>query len=283
MRLSATPLPESKTFPRRGYNIAYRDVGEGSRVIVLTHGLLMNSHLFTKLARVLADAGNRVILVDMLGHGDSDQPEAMDHYSMSRFGKDIIALLDHLGVEQAVIGGTSLGANVSLEAAVAAPERVRALFIEMPVLEHGIAAVGGAFVPLALSFRLAPLPTRALAAVARLVPRTHWLVDVLLDTVRRNPRASLAVLDGLAFGRIAPPRELRQQLTQPALVIGHAADPIHPFSDADELADEMPNAQLVEAWSIVEWRVMPKRLDGELLRFLDEVWSRPQAVVRASA
>jgi len=47
-------------------------------------------------------------------------------------------LLDHLGVPQAVVGGTSLGANVALEAAVLAPERVRGLVLEMPVLENAL-------------------------------------------------------------------------------------------------------------------------------------------------
>ena len=66
-------------------------------------------------------------------------------------------------------------------------------------------------------------------------------------------------------------------------MIGHVADPIHPFSDADKLADELPHARLVEASSIAEWRIMPKRLDATLLEFLDQVWGRPQIVVGAKA
>jgi pimeloyl-ACP methyl ester carboxylesterase len=87
-------------------------------VIVLVHGLLMDVRMFTALAPMLAAAGNRVILADMLGHGASAQPHDMADYSMPQFGRDVIALLDHLGVQQAVVGGTSLGANVALEAAV---------------------------------------------------------------------------------------------------------------------------------------------------------------------
>ena len=55
-------------------------------------------------------------------------------------------------------------------------------------------------------------------------------------------------------------------MEQPALVIGHHADPLHPFSDAGMLAEELPNARLIEANSILEWRITPKRLDGELVR-----------------
>ena len=49
-------------------------------------------------------------------------------------------------------------------------------------------------------------------------------------------------------------------------------DPVHPFSDAGMLAKEMPNAQLLEADSLVELRMRPERLTGEIADFLDEVW-----------
>ena len=267
------PLPPSQSFVHDHRRIAYRVLGEGSKVIVLTHGLLMDTLMFTKLAPVLAAHGHRVVLVDMLGHGESDQPHEMASYSMPQFGRDVIALLDHLGVEQAVIGGTSLGANVSLEAAVAAPHRVRALMVEMPVLESGITGAGAVFVPLAFAIRVSQRGMRAVSAFARRIPRFFLVIDILLDFIRRDPGASLAVLDGITFGRIAPPAKERRKLRHPTLVVGHGADPIHPFTDADRLKDEMPNARLVEARSIAEWRFAPARLDAELLAFLDEVWA----------
>jgi hypothetical protein len=49
------------------------------------------------------------------------------------------------------------------------------------------------------------------------------------------------------------------------------------------LADELPNARLIEANSILEWRLSPERLDGELARFLDEVWAGPVVAERAEA
>ena len=224
---------------------------------------------------MLAERGHRVITIDMLGHGASDQPHDMMAYSMPQFGHDVIALLDHLGLEQAVVGGTSLGANVALEAAVAAPERLRALVLEMPVLENGIAAAVAVFVPLALALRVSQPAMRLVAALTRRIPRIHFLLDLLLDFVRRDPTASLAVLDGLTFGRIAPPVAERRRLAQPTLVIGHPSDPIHPFSDADLTAQELAGARLVEASSILEWRIRPSRLDAELGDFLDEVWAAP--------
>ena len=195
---------------------------------------------------------------------------------MPQFGQDVIALLDHLGLEQAVIGGTSLGANVALEVAVEAPERVRALVIEMPVLENGIAFAAAVFVPLALALRAGQPVMRAVQTLSRLIPRTHFLIDLMIDFVRRDPAVSLAVLDGLTFGRIAPPVEERRRLLQPTLVIGHPADPMHPFSDADTTASELVGARLVLAKSIYEWRVRPKRLNEELATFLAQVWSEAQ-------
>jgi pimeloyl-ACP methyl ester carboxylesterase len=278
--MSPARLATLSTFTHRGHTLAYRVHGEGPRVVVLTHGLLMDGRMYTALAPTLAAAGYRVVTVDMLGHGGSDAAPDMTQHSMTQYGRDVLALLDHLGVDAAVVGGTSLGANVSLEVACMAPARVRALVVEMPVLETGITAAAAAFVPLALALRLNRTAMRAVAGVSRRIPRTHWLVDVLIDFVRREPTSSLAVLDGLTFGRIAPPREERQRIRQPALVFGHPRDPIHPFGDAEMLARELPAARLVVARSIYEWRLRPARLDRELLAFLDEVH---QGARRASA
>jgi pimeloyl-ACP methyl ester carboxylesterase len=260
------------TFTHRGRRIGYREYGHGARVVVLTHGLLMDNRMYAHLGPTLAKSGHRVVTIDMLGHGASEQPHDMTAYSMPLFGRDVIALLDHLELRQAVVGGASLGANVALEVAVAAPERVRALVLEMPVLENALPAAAAAFVPLALALRISQRTMAVVAAVMRRIPRTHFLVDTMLDFMRRDPGASLAVLDGLIFGRVAPPIEERRALAQPTLVIGHPSDPIHPFSDADRIARELPHARLVTASSIAEWRVRPARLDRELLAFLDEVW-----------
>ena len=161
--------------------------------------------------------------------------------------------------------------------AVLAPSRVRALVLEMPVLENALPAAAAAFVPLALAIRISRGAMGVVAAVARRIPRTHYLVDIMIDFIRRDPTASLAVLDGLIFGRVAPPIEDRRALPHPTLVIGHPSDPIHPFSDADRIARELANAQLVTASSIFEWRRRPDRLDAVLAQFLDEVWL-PQVV-----
>ena len=261
------------TFDFEGRKLSYAVHGTGERAIVLVHGLLMNQGMYTHIAPEMARRGNRVITLDLLGHGGSDQPRDPKLYSMARFGRQVIALLDHLELPEAVIGGTSLGANVTLEAAVLAPDRVRAMVVEMPVLENAAIAVGALFIPLALAIRLNGWGMSLLAVLTRRIPRTHYLADVVLDWVRRDPQVSLMVLEGLLFGRIAPPPDERRTLRQPALVIGHRNDPLHPFNDAEVLTRDLAAAQFVNATSILEWRVMPSRLDGVLANFLDEVWS----------
>jgi pimeloyl-ACP methyl ester carboxylesterase len=255
-----------------GHRIEYDSYGEGDRVIVLVHGLLMNRHMFERLGPALAKRGNRVICVDLLGHGRSDRPEDLRLYSMPLFARQVAALIDHLGLDSAVVGGTSLGANVALELATHEPDRARGLFLEMPVLDNALSAVAGAFTPVILGLRLGRPAFELISRLTAAVPRTNFLIDIGLDLVRQRPGPSLAVLEGLLLGETAPHREQRKQISQPALIVGHPRDPLHPFSDSGMLAEELPNARLVEANSLLEWRMSPHRLDNELAAFVAEVW-----------
>ena len=262
-------MPE---FDYNGFRISYDEYGAGERPLILIHGLLMNRRMFDRLAPAIAERGNRVITIDLLGHGRSDRPADMSQYSMTFFARQVQALLDHLDVEDAVIGGTSLGANVTLELTYLEPERVKAVMVEMPVLDNALLAVAVIFTPMMVTLRFAEPILKLVASAARRIPRSNALLDMGLDWVRQDPAPSEAILEGLFLGSSAPHRQFRVQMEQPALVIGHRADPLHPFSDAGMLAEEMPNARLIEANSILEWRISPKRLDGELARFLDDVW-----------
>jgi len=265
-------------FRYEGHRIEFDSYGEGERVLVLAHGLLMNRRMFERLGPELAERGNRVVCIDLLGHGRSDRPEDLRLYSMPLFARQVAALLDHLEQPSAVVGGTSLGANVALELAVARPERVRGLFIEMPVLDNALPGVAAAFAPLLLGLRLGRPVFELTSRFTSLLPRTHHLLDIGLDFVRQRPGPSGAVLEGLLLGETAPHRAQRLGIEQPALIVGHSRDPVHPFSDSGMLAEELPNAELVVASSILEWRLSPQRLTAELADFLDETWSQPVLV-----
>jgi pimeloyl-ACP methyl ester carboxylesterase len=260
-------------FSYEGHRIEYDSYGEGERVLVLVHGLLMNRRMFDRLGPELAGRGNRVICIDMLGHGRSDRPEDLRLYSMPLFARQVAALLDHIEEPNAVVGGTSLGANIALELATRQPDRARGLFIEMPVLDNALPAVAALFAPLLLGLRVGRPLFEGLSLFASAVPRTSYLADIALDWVRQKPGPSRAVLEGLLLGETAPHREDRRKIRQPTLIVGHPRDPLHPFSDSGMLAEELEQARLVEANSILEWRLKPDRLNAELTTFLEEVWS----------
>jgi len=287
------------TFKFEGQRIAYTEYGggpaavtaaggrgrtarsskAGSRPIILVHGLLLSQEMHRPLAEDLAARGNRVITVDLLGHGRSDRPRDMWRYSMRFFGDQVVALMDHLDIDEAVVMGTSLGANTALNVALTHPERLRGMVIEMPVLDNALMWSALAFTPLLVALTFGESAMKLLGRSARAVPRRllpHY-GNVMLDLVRQEPGPSGAVLQGLFFGRIAPHRNDRRLFQTPALVMGHRRDPVHPFSDAGMLAEELPNGRLIVANSLVELRTQPERLTGEIASFLDEVWAQPRS------
>jgi len=251
---------------------------------VLMHGQLMPRRMQAPLARALAAEGLHVVTLDLLGHGRSDRPADPLVYSMSAWGEQVVALLDHLGAEQAVVGGTSLGANVSLEVAVAAPERVRGLLIEMPVLHNAIEAGIVAFAPLMFAARFLPFTVTALRMVTRPIPRglVPFWAGIALDTCDQRPASVAAVVHGIFFGRVAPSSKQRRAIIAPALVVGHPSDPVHPAADAAMLAEELPNARFVRARSILEWRVRPERLNREAADFALACWATPRRARRSA-
>jgi pimeloyl-ACP methyl ester carboxylesterase len=248
---------------------------------VLIHGLLFTKTLHERLAEELARRGNHVVTIDLLGHGDSDRPREMQAYSMQAFARQVVGLLDHLGVERAVVGGMSLGANTALEVAVLAPERLQGMVIEMPCLDHALLGCALAFTPAMVAMTLGEPVMRVVQALARRVPPLGWFPDQLLDLVRQDPAPSGALLQGLFFARVAPPREERRQIKTPTLIIGHQHDPVHPFSDSGALNDELEGSRLIEASSILELRLTPDRLTEEIAAFLDERWAAASAPATA--
>jgi pimeloyl-ACP methyl ester carboxylesterase len=287
------------SFQFQGQRLAYREFGGGpvavtprgargktarsargrERPLILLHGLLLTQEMHRPLAEDLAARGNHVITLDLLGHGSSDRPRDMWRYSMAFYGEQVVALMDHLGIEQAVVMGTSLGANAALEVASSRPERLRGMVIEMPVLDNGLLSSALTFTPLLVALTFGEPVMKLVARATRALPRRllpHY-GNVMLDLLRQDPGPGGALLQGLFFGRIAPHRNERRTFQVPALVLGHRRDPVHPFSDAGMLAEEMPNARLLQANSLVELRMRPERLTNEIASFLDEVWGKQRA------
>ena len=263
------------------YRLAYEVYGSGDRVLVWLHGLLLDANLSRGLARRLAARGNRVVLLDLLGHGRSDKPRHAGAHRMDLYAEQVLCLLDEIGANQVVLGGVSLGTNVSLLATVQAPHRVRGLVLEMPVLEWAAPAAALVFAPLLLEVHYARAALRLVSRVASRFPASGLgPLDSFISAAASDPDEIAAVLHGVLLGPIAPTIDQRRAITAPALVLGHGIDLIHSFSDAKRLARQLPDARLIRTRTFAELWVRPARLTGEISEFLDRVWVGAEPPVR---
>lgn len=229
--------------------------------------------MLERVAALLPD--ERVVLLDLHGHGKSDKPTDSGRYTWPELAADVVGLLDHLGVERAVVGGLSLGANVALATAHEHPGRMDALVLEMPVLLRGHRVGRPAFSALAAVYTgAAPVLAPASRLLARLpAPRGRFPeAAAVRDVASMDPRVARAILTGLlAEPAVAEDEASLARLTMPALVIGHRNDPLHALADARDLAARLPNGTLVEASSIAEYRLRPMALAAHLRQFLATV------------
>jgi 3-oxoadipate enol-lactonase len=108
-----------------GISLHYTDSGGDGPAVVLSHGILMDHSMFDRQVAALRDEC-RVITWDERGHGGTASPGPFTYWDSAR---DVFALLDHLGVDVAVLGGMSQGGFLSLRAALLDPGRVRALIL----------------------------------------------------------------------------------------------------------------------------------------------------------
>ena len=100
--------------------------GGGSDPVVCLHGITAQHRAFNAAARHLGPSRG-LVGVDLRGRGDSDKPES--GYSLETHAADVVRVLDHLGLESAVLAGHSMGGFVALQTALEYPERVRALVL----------------------------------------------------------------------------------------------------------------------------------------------------------
>jgi len=276
--LDADGQPDTEGTPRTlifgQHRLSYEIYGSGDRVLVWLHALLFDANLSRSLARKLAAHGNRVVLLELLGHGRSDKPRQAGPHRIDLYAEQVVCLLDELGVDQVVLGGVSLGTNVSLLTAVRAPERVRGLVLEMPVLERATPAAALTFVPLLLQAYYASPVMRLVSRVISRFPRTGFgALDSILNAASSDPEEIAAVLHGILLGPIAPTIDQRRAITAPTLVLGHGIDLIHSFKDAERLTQQLPDARLIRTRTFAELWLHPARLTAAISDFLDGVWA----------
>ncbi len=113
---------------RDGVNIYYEDHGAGDKTILLSHGYSATSGMWVDQADFLKDE-YRILTWDMRGHGRSDSPDVPALYSAQHTIEDMAAILDECQVDQAVVGGLSLGGYMSLAFNLDFGNRVVALML----------------------------------------------------------------------------------------------------------------------------------------------------------
>src|SRR5262249_6284804 len=143
------PLTRRKrTFRHLGNKLVYDEYGSGPRPLILLPGLLLNRKMHGPLARALAEHGHHVYVLPPPWQGPSDPPRYMTPSSRPICGDELIAFMDHPELDEVVLGGTSLGANISLDVMTKVAERLSGAIIEMPVLDNALLGCAIAFTPL---------------------------------------------------------------------------------------------------------------------------------------
>jgi len=233
--------------------LSVTDSGEGTPVVLL-HGLTATRRYVVMGSRALERSGHRVVAYDARGHGHSAPALDRAGYTYEDLGRDLVAVLDALGIDRTVLAGASMGGQTALWLALQAPERVAALVVITPGYDP---ARAGDPVRLARWDALADGLERGgvdgfLSAYdAEGVPEA-WRETVLKVTRQRlslhdHPEA---VADALRvvprsrpFGALAD----LEAIAVPAAVVasGDEADPGHPQALAEAYAAAIPGATLI--------------------------------------
>ncbi len=242
-------------FEHHGIRFRYELSGEGPAV-VFTHGLGGDLSLPKDL---LGDmTGYRLLLWDVRAHGETEPLGPVEKLNFATLAEDLRALMDHVGIGRAVIGGISMGSGISTAFSVRWPAKVQALILVRPAwLDRG--APGNlAWFPKVMRLLEAAGPNATLETYQSL-PEFEPFKDLPLDP---NDGFYSQLIKPKAFERRArlghisgdcPIRSWKdaEVLTMPALVFGNEQDPTHPYEFAEEWTRRLPNARLV--------RIPPKK------------------------
>ncbi len=250
-----------------GPTLAYDDTGGHGQPVVFSHGLLMDKTMFEPQVAALR-GGYRCITWDERAHGDTVWSGPFTYWDSAR---DLLALLDALDVERAVLVGMSQGGFLSLRAALLAPERVAGLVMLDSQAGPEPAELGPFYAELAADWEAHGPNPKTLAYVAGAilgsgVDQTPWLA-------RWQERSGRPVRDmtGALVGR----EDLTDRLGEvrcPVLVIHGTADAAIPLARAAEVAEGVPDCRglvAVEGGSHAANLSHPDEVNAALLEFLD--------------
>nr|WP_215206547.1 alpha/beta hydrolase [Streptomyces sp. CHD11] len=215
-------------------------LGQGPGLVLL-HGGGPDRYSLLPLARWLAD-GFTVVLPDIRGYGRSVCTDPARH-TWSQYADDVHALLEHLGLQRAAVGGTGLGGTIALRAAAARPEHVRAaVVISMEDIEDD--AAKEAEKKMLEDFAARALEQGLDAAWEPLLPHLAPVIGALVrDAIGRSDPASIAAACAIGQDRAFTDVTDLASITVPVLVVP-GADERHPAVLAAQAARTLPHGHL---------------------------------------
>ena len=126
-------------FDSAGVRIHYQDIGAGEAVVLVQGFASTAAHNWGGTGWMATLSGRyRVIALDVRGHGLSDRPHAREVYGYAGMGADVTRLMDHLGIERAILIGYSMGASIAIELMLSHPERFRAIVLGGIAYDDGL-------------------------------------------------------------------------------------------------------------------------------------------------
>jgi pimeloyl-ACP methyl ester carboxylesterase len=246
---------------RPGGDISYHVAGAGQSLL-LSHGYGATSAMFGPNLTALS-ARHQVVTWDLRGHGDSQSPADPACYRAQSALADMTALLDELGVRRAVLGGHSLGGYLSLDFALAFPDRVAGLILidTGPGFRNDEARDGWNRRAKATATRLSERGVAALGSSAELHAGGHRDVTGLILAAKHT----LTQHDGHVLAGLP-------SIGVPALVVV-GADDTHFLAAADYMAAKIPAARkvVIPGAGHAPGIDRPELFNAELTRFLDEI------------
>ncbi|CAL9666191.1 alpha/beta fold hydrolase [Streptomyces sp. enrichment culture] len=215
-------------------------LGQGPELVLL-HGGGPDRYSLLPLARRLAD-GFTVVLPDIRGYGRSVCTDPNRH-TWAQYTDDVDALLDHLELRQAALGGTGLGGTITLRAAAAHPERIRAaVVISMEDVEDDAAKEAETAMLEAFAARVREQGIRA--AGEPVLPTLAPVIGSLVrDAIRRSSPAGIAAACAIGRDRAFTQVNELAAITVPTLAIP-GSDTRHPAALAAQAARTLPRGHL---------------------------------------